>query len=50
MCSRCILRCAGQERLDQLAADKEEEKPFLCALHDTTLKCAVISWTRQGLS
>ena len=50
VCSRCILRCAGQERLDQLAADKEEEKPFLCALHDATLKCAVIRWTRQALS
>jgi len=48
VCSRCILRCAGQECLDQLAADKEGR--FQCALHDATLKCAVIRWTRQALS
>jgi len=49
VCSRCIGRCAGQERLDQLAADKEGARPFLCALHDATLKAAAIRWTRQAL-
>ena len=35
--------------IDQLAADKEGARPFLCALHDATLKAAAIRWTRQAL-
>jgi hypothetical protein len=47
VCARCIVRCLGQERVDELAADKEDR--FLCALHDPSLKCAATRWTRQGL-